>query len=227
MRKKVFIAFMLCSMSLFASDMVIPKLFMLEWGITPAEVEKKISNKSIGLSDFSHYQGIARRDEISDLKLSSNIMYKASGSAILNIPSEVIFTFYNSNNTQGGLKLSKDEVFLKKKYQDKTWVSVKSVFRSLIAFFCENYNIKLTQKDEESVYSRFDYEVVVNGVYANFIADIGNGRLSKDDSVFITYENNALKNQILKKELDTEKAKIKSDSDKQTESSDSDTRSKL
>ena len=105
--------------------------------------------------------------------------------------------------------LEEVEVYLKKRYADRSWVNTKSVFKSLISFFCENYEVTLKQNDENMIFTRYDYEIIINGIYVTFAADIGNNRLSADDSIYFTYENNNIKNMILKKDLEVEKEKLK------------------
>jgi len=184
-----------------------PKLFQLEWGVTIGQLESQLNLKKLPVKNLKHYQGITRKDEVSDLKTSSSVSYSATGTPFFDIPSDIIFTFYNSNNGKSGLKLARIEVYLKKKYIDKSWVNIRSTYQTLISYFAENYGITLKRKEEELIFRRLDYEVVVNGVYVNFIADIGSNRLSDEDGIYFVYENNKLKNKILEKEILLEQEK--------------------
>ena len=58
-------------------------------------------------------------------------------------------------------------------------------------------NLKYSQ--ERNIFRNYDYQVTVNGIYVNFIANIGENILDKKQSIFISYESNKYKNLILKK----------------------------
>ncbi|HBD96139.1 MAG: hypothetical protein A2015_07400 [Spirochaetes bacterium GWF1_31_7] len=209
--KKIIVTslYILLTFTFFSQGKEIPKVLKLEWGSGLKDIQRTISTKEAGLSTLKFYQTVAGKDELTELRTSSQVRYVSTGSPFLNIPSDVIFTFYNSNNTIDGLKLAKVEVYLKKRYADRSWVNTKSVFKSLISFFCENYEVTLKQNDENMIFTRYDYEIIINGIYVTFAADIGNNRLSADDSIYFTYENNNIKNMILKKDLEVEKEKLK------------------
>lgn len=210
MKKKIICLFF-CMLTSFgySQSREVPRVLKLDWGIGIREVQRIVTSRDTGLSTLKFYQTAAGRDELTELRTGSQVRYIANGSPFLNIPSDVIFTFYNSNNTLDGLQLAKVEVYLKKRYADRTSVNVRSVFKSLISFFCENYEIVLRKQEEDLILTRYDYEVIINGVYVTFAADIGNNRLSSDDGIYFTYENNNLKNMILKKDLEIEKEKMR------------------
>lgn len=210
MKKMILCTVLILSWNMvFSQSKEVPKVLKLDWGLNVREVQRVNANNNSTLSPLKYYQTIAGRDELSELRGGSQIRYIAQGKPFMDVPSDVIFTFYNGNNTIDGLKLAKVEVYLKKKHSDKTWINTKSVFKSLISFFCDNYQITLSTDEENIIFTRYDYEVIVNGVYVNFVADLGNNRLSSDDAIYFTYESNNLKTMILKKDIEIEREKMK------------------
>ena len=113
--KNVLILFVFVSIFNISAQNKIPKLFRIDWGSTYSQVSDKISNKDVGLSPLKHYSIYKGRGELDDLKLSSFVKYQSEGSPFFSIPSTVIFTFYNPDNSKNRLFLSKVEIYLSRK----------------------------------------------------------------------------------------------------------------
>ena len=127
----------------------------------------------------------------------------------MNIPAEIIFTFYNQERQKSKLKLSKVELYLSKRDKNNVSIDIKSIFRTFIGIFCENYGVYLESSLERNIFTNYSYQVTVNGIYVNFMANIGENKLEENESIFISYENNELQNLILKREVDLLKLKEK------------------
>lgn len=211
----IFLAFF-TALTVYADN--VPKIFQLEWGSSFSTVQNNLIKNNTGLSRLEYYAIIPGISELDSLKTSASVKYISKGSPFFDIESEVIFTFYNSNNTQNGLKLSKIEVYMKNKDIYNKWVYTTSVFRNLITLFCENYKVRLSRDEEKWVFQNYNYEVTINGVYAEFLANVGNDRLARDESIYFSYENNDIQNAMLRKEIEIEKMK---DSNSREESQDS------
>lgn len=214
--KKYFVLIVLItlysSLSLFSQeDNSTPMLFRLEWGTSYNSVKNRIINSNIGLADLKYYQIFPGRNELTDLKTSAYVKYISNGTPLFkDIPSDVIFTFYNSSGTIEGLQLSKIEVYMKKKDKAGLWINTRTIYRNLITLFCENYKILLTRDDESVIFTKYNYEVTINGIYVNIFSNMGDNRLNNDEAIFLSYENTKLQRMILQKEiqLDREREKI-------------------
>lgn len=185
----------------------IPRLFKLDWGITYSQVSDKILNKDVALSPLKHYPIYKGKSELDDIKLSSFVKYQSEGSPFFDIPSTVIFTFYNPDNLKNRLQLSKVEVYLSKKDNYRLTIDTKSVYKNLISIFCENYGVDLKLDDERNIFTTYSYQITLNGIHAIFTANIGDNILDNNEAIFFSYESNHYQNLILKKEIDLLKEK--------------------
>ncbi|HOV15112.1 MAG TPA: hypothetical protein PK771_12560 [Spirochaetota bacterium] len=185
----------------------IPRLFKLDWGLSFSSVADKISNKDVGLTPMKHYPIYKGRSEIDDLKLSSFIKYQSDGAPFFDIPSSVIFTFFNPDGSKNRLQLSKIEVYLARKDSNKISIDVKSTYRNLISIFCENYGVSLKLEDEKAIFSNYNYQVSINGIFVNFTANIETISFAEKEAIFFSYESSEYQRLILKKEIELTKEK--------------------
>jgi hypothetical protein len=182
-----------------------PMMFQLNWGSSFNTVQSRIRQSDVGLGTLYHYQIYPGRGELDDLKSSSYVKYSSEGAPFFSIPAEAIFTFYNPENDKNRLQLSKVEVYMKNRDRDGVFVDIKALFKNFIRLFCDNYGVCLNYDMERMIFKNYDYEVTVNGVYVNFMGNVGDKMLSRDESAFISYESNKLQNAILKREIEIEK----------------------
>jgi|GEM_PF-5491209 len=196
----IFIFLLLINNALLFSQENQPKLFNLNWGATYNEVEKKIQSTDTGLRKLKYYKAFQSRDEYTDLKSSASVKYISEGIPFFDIPAKVIFTFYNPKNNKDDLVLTKIEVFMNKKDNLNLWVDAKAVYKDLIRLFFDIYYVNIDKNKIKEIFLEYNYQVIINGIFVHFIANTGNSILNEDTSVYITYENNSLRNLILKKQ---------------------------
>lgn len=185
-----------------------PILFELGWGSSLKSVAVKVMDKGLRLSKLKYYSIRPGRDQVVDLKTQSFLKYSTSGTPFYEeIESNIIFTFYNSNGTIDGLELSKIEVYIKNRDKKGLFVNIRSIYKNQLSKFCEDYKVTLKKPEESYIMRKYDYEVTVNGIYVNFVANTGDNRLSSDEALFISYEKNSLQNKMLKRELELQSEK--------------------
>ncbi len=187
-------------MPLFAFCDSVPMLFDLHWGAGLEDVKSAINSLSDDKGSLKYYNVFEGRNEMTDLRSQASIKYYTDDLDYNNIPSRVVFTFYNPQFKKSGLQLSKIEVFMKRKDNDNVWVDIKAVFEDILKKFIDDYLVNIDAESELKIYKLHEYQVVVNSIYIHFIANIGNNILDNDTSIYISYENNGLENLILKKE---------------------------
>lgn len=213
--KLLIIFLFVISVNIYAQDRI-PQLLRLNWGASFQDVENKIIQKDVGLTKLRHYEIFEGKGEAADLLTSPEIKYFSNGSPFFNIPADVIFTFYNPTNNKGKLKLTKIEVYMNKKDDDNVWVDSKTVYKNLIRIFFDNYDLNLKYNQERQIFSDYNYQVTVNGIFVTFTANVGENILERDKSVLILYESNKLVNMILKREKELSEVEIiKSDDEKE------------
>lgn len=180
-----------------------PALFGLKWGSSLTSVKAALVNNNLNLDRLKYYSIRPGRDQVVDLKSQAFLKYSTKGTPLYDeIATDVIFTFYNSDGTLEGLKLSKIELYLKNRDKKGLFVNVRSIYKNQLSKFCEDYKVSLKTGEERFAVSRYDYEVTVNGIYVNFVANTGDNRLDKEEALFISYENSSLQNLMLKRELE-------------------------
>lgn len=185
-----------------------PILFELEWGSSLKSVVAKVADQSLRLSKLKYYSIRPGRDQVVDLKTQAFLKYSTKGTPFYEeIESDIIFTFYNSNGTIDGLELSKIEIYIKNRDKKGLFVNIRSIYKNQLSKFCEDYDVTLKKREESFAMKKYDYEVTVNGVYVNFVANTGDNRLSSDEALFVSYENNSLQNKMLKRELELQSEK--------------------
>lgn len=185
-----------------------PILFELGWGSSLKSVSAKVKDKSLRLSKLNYYSIRPGRDQVVDLKTQAFLKYSTSGTPFYEeIESDIIFTFYNSNGTIDGLELSKIEIYIKNRDKKGLFVNIRSIYKNQLSKFCEDYKVTLKKPEESFIMRKYDYEVTVNGIYVNFVANTGDNRLSSDEALFISYEKNSLQNKMLKRELELQSEK--------------------
>jgi hypothetical protein len=203
MKKNILLCIYLLFCSLLFSQNFIPKLFQLEWGLNFEQVQNQISKSDIGLGKLNYYSILQGRDLNTDLMTSASVKFNAKGSPFFGIPAEVIFTFYNPSRNINYLQLSKIEIYLSRKDNNDIWVDAKQVYKDLLKIFIKNYDIELNYTLNKNIYSNYDFQITINGIYVNFIANVNtNNAIIKDKSLYINYENNQFQSMILKKEID-------------------------
>ncbi len=180
----------------------IPKLFGAEWGDGVTSLKNVMTSSVKNFNSFKYYPINAGATENSDLKNLPALKYTFKGEPFFGVPADIILTFFNSNSSLQGLELSKIEVYMSSRDTKNIQIDSRSVFKDFIRLFCEKYRIHLNADLERNIFTNYNYIVTVNGVTVNFMANSGDLRLDKMNSIFISYENNALRNSILKRELE-------------------------
>jgi len=195
-----------------------PLMFGLNWGSTFFDVLDKISMKDVGLSPMKHYPISKGRGETDDLKLSGYVKYQSEGTPFFDIPSTVIFTFFNPSGSKNRLFLSKIEVYLDRRDVSKIPIDIRATFRNLIMVFCENYNIKLKFDEERILFSNYSYQTTVNGVFVNFFANTETISFNKRDAIYLSYENNEYQRLIVAKDNELNNKGVVDDSERRSSS---------
>ncbi len=202
----VFILVLLFSYNITAQvALEVPKLLGVEWGHNLNSCKNKLRQVVTGLTEFRFYPIRDGSTESNELRNGSNLKYIADGVPFFNIPAEIILTFYNSNGTIAGLQLSKIELYLMGKDTNNAAIDSRSVFRDLVRLFCEKYGIRLTPDLERNIFTNYNYTVTVEGISVNFLVNTAINRSDNRRSLFISYQNEPIQNQILRKEIEIQR----------------------
>ncbi|MCG8572687.1 MAG: hypothetical protein MJB14_21355 [Spirochaetes bacterium] len=183
-------------------------IFEIQWGLNAEQLQQYLTEKNVEIKEFAYYSIRSGKDQAVDLQTSSFIKYSAESYLLYDhINSLLIFTFYNSNGTLEGLQLSKVEIYLKRKDHNGLPVNIRSIFKNQISVFCEKNDIILKTSEENEIFRQYDYEINLDNIYVSFMANIGDNRLNRNESLYISLENNELQSMLLQKEVSIQSKK--------------------